>query len=354
MNNSAFLGVSETKQLVNNFLDSYLQQKTEESTKLNSRYGLLWKNITELVESGGKRFRPYMSVLSYQALGGEKPEEIIKIVASLELLHQALLIHDDIIDRDYIRYGTDNVAGKYLSIYASNLDDKEEVRHYSDSAAILAGDLLISGSYQLIVHNSADNLTKDLTKILDDAIFNVAGGELLDTESAFVDEHVSILTYELKTAHYTFVAPLLMGAVLAGASGSMKQSIKGLAITIGIAYQLVDDELGIFGDEGLTGKSSYGDIAEGKRTFMIEQFYEKASPEQKQKFGQYFAKHNLSREEASLVRQLIIDSGARQANLEKVEALKKEAYEIIERLDIGDQAKQGFGQLLQVTLERDS
>ncbi len=91
---------------------------------------------------------------------------------------------------------------------------------------------------------------------------------------------------EQKTASYSFVSPLTMGAILAGASEDQRDLLKHFGTSIGIAYQLRDDIIGIFGNEEVTGKSSEGDIKEGKRTLLIDEFYKRATEEQSRPLSQ--------------------------------------------------------------------
>lgn len=354
MERQNWLTLDQTRELTNNYLNNYMSLKIEKSKSLNKRYALLWKAISSLVETGGKRFRPYMSVLAYQAFGGQSPKSIIGIISSQELLHLSLLIHDDIIDRDLVRYGIDNISGQYRKIYSDYVRKDDELHHYADSAAILAGDLLISSSYELLVSESPNEKIKQLVGVFDEAIFYVAGGELLDTESAFISENIALTTNELKTAHYSFVAPLLIGTILAGADDKSQQLIKQMAILLGTAYQLVDDEIGLFGDGKITGKTNHGDISEGKKTYMIEQFFALANDDEKTEFNTYFGKHSLTESEANHVRQLVIQSGARSANMAKVLSLKQEAVEKIDQLNVDSKSKDAFKNLIALTLDRKS
>lgn len=344
--------IGESKKAIDGFLDQYLKNQIHRAEKLDPSYSELWKSIYKLFDSGGKRFRPIMSLLSYQALGGNHASQIISTVSSQELLHLSLLIHDDIIDRDYIRYGVKNISGQYQDKYKKYLSHESEILHYSNSAAILAGDLLISSSYQLLLQDANDNHIKQLVSVFDDAIFYVAGGELIDTESAFIIDNKSLIINELKTAHYSFVAPLIIGAILADSSDEIKKLIIQLGILVGTAYQLVDDSLGIFGDDKLTGKSTSSDVSEGKRTFMIEQFYKLASKDQITKFDKLFGKANISTAELEEIRSLLIDSGAHKSNLEKINNLKSQAEEIIKQIPIEDSSKNIFYELVKLTLNR--
>jgi geranylgeranyl diphosphate synthase type II len=159
-----------------------------------------------------------------------------------------MLIHDDIIDRDDISYGVRNISGSYLDHYETLVPDTNERRHFARSAAILAGDLLLSDAYRLIAQLQVPaSAILAAQSLLNEAIYSVVGGELLDTEAAFkklASAHPEIIaTY--KTAGYSFVMPLLIGATIAGAPAEDLTILRHLGTKVGIAYQMRDDYLGV-------------------------------------------------------------------------------------------------------------
>lgn len=295
-------------------LDAFFDRSITAAQAIDPHYEQLWKSIHALSQAGGKRMRPQIALLTYRALSDQPYERILPVASSLELLHLSMLIHDDIIDRDYIRYGIDNVSGQYNTFYKEFVDDDAERRHFSDSAALLAGDLLIAGGHELIA--SADLTVEELrlaSSIYTRAIFTVAGGELLDTESAFrpLDSIRSETISHYKTADYSFITPLMLGAKLAGASDEIITALTQYGEHVGIGFQMVDDLLGVFGDETVTGKSSSNDIAEAKHTYIIEQFYAAANDDQRKQFDALFGKRGITRDEVLVVRQLLEATGAR-------------------------------------------
>ena len=351
--NSSLINTEEAIIKINQELTSAVSRLKTDALSLSPRYANLWGSIENLINSGGKRFRPYMSLIAFKCFSDENYDSIIASVSAQELLHLALLVHDDIIDRDYIRYGVDNISGQYYKDYSKYLSDISEIRHYSDSAAILAGDLLISESYQMLILNAPRDIQLELMKIYQQSIFYVAGGELLDTESAFIEDLDSALKIaELKTAFYSFVTPLLIGATMAKADDNSIKILRKLGINLGIAYQLLDDDLGAFGDEKLTGKSSFSDLKEAKKTYMINEFNQIASKELQDEFNKHFGKTDLTDDEAKQLRKILIDSGARQKNLDKIQSLKDSILTDIDELPISTDKKDLLNNLLKLTLER--
>ena len=340
---------------VETIIFSRIASRLETAGMISLNYRRLWSEIQRLMGAGGKRIRSRIVVLAYQMLGGKDVHSIIPVAAAHELLHMAMLIHDDIIDRDYIRYGVDNVAGSYNAIYTASVADEASRLHYAHSAALLAGDLMLSEAYQLIARADIDPARAiEVQKIFGRGIFEVVGGELLDTEAAFLDR-VDLSSEQIalyKTASYTFMLPMLVGASLAGATTSQRLRVVEFARNLGIAFQLRDDVLGVFGDEADTGKTITGDIREGKRTYMVEQFYELASDTQKANFGQLFGKSDISDEEAEQVRGLLIESGALDRTEQAIARYTEGARSALNHLDVDRAFVGDIDELIVLATER--
>lgn len=349
------VSLEETRESVDAALKIFFKERIRDATRIDGAYGDLWKTASKLSAAGGKRLRPYMALLSYQTIGGEQIDDVVPIAAALELLHLGLLVHDDIIDRDYIRYGIANISGSYNNLYKPFIKDVIERQHFSDSAAILAGDLLLFGGHELLLtSNLPAEKVRVAAQIFNNAVFVVAGGELLDTESAFRPygsiDALTVARY--KTAHYSFVTPLLMGARMAGASDIVCAQLEEFGINLGIGYQLVDDLLGVFGTEAITGKSAVNDLREGKHTYLIEQFRKHASDAQLKKFEQLFGTDGLSEEDAQLLRMLLVESGAKQAVDLLVDTYMSNALNILKNIAMSTLYKERFEALVRVALKR--
>jgi len=348
----------KTEQLtaLNGLLDDFFERQTKQSQLVSPYYQDLWKEMQRLVQSGGKRLRPRMTLLAYQAFGGQEMGEALPIAAAQELLHLSMLIHDDVIDRDYVRYGVDNVAGAYQKHYEELVPDPSDRLHYANSAAILAGDLLISGAYQIMLESTAaPTKILEIQKLLGRSIFEVAGGELIDTEAAFrAAGSIHSETVALyKTASYTFISPLLIGAVLAGASADDQTMMKLFAKNLGIAFQLRDDVIGVFGNEADTGKSTIGDIREGKRTYLVEQFYKYANEDDLATFDLYFGNRSIGVEEAEIVKELLIHTGAREKTEDAIRHYEANAREALGSLGVDEDYRRQLDDLIVIATKRD-
>lgn len=341
---------------LNAVIEDFLARNSQKSASISPYYHDLWAEISRLMSSGGKRLRPKMTILAYKAFGGKNVNDILPVAAAQELLHLGMLIHDDIIDRDYIRYGVDNIAGGYEKIYKPLVGDTTDRLHYAHSSALLAGDLMISGAYQLITDAKVEaaKIIK-VQRLFGKGIFEVVGGELIDTESAFrefgVIKSETVALY--KTASYTFIVPMLIGAMLADASKADQAYLRLFAENLGIAFQLRDDIIGVFGSEAATGKSNSGDIREGKRTFMVEQLCALANKEQKAVFDHYFGDHSISSDEVQLVRDLLVSTGAKQKTEEAIARYEVKARSALESLDIDPESAEQLEELITIATKRE-
>jgi geranylgeranyl diphosphate synthase type II len=280
---------------------------------LGAAYLSLWDSI-EAATTGGKRFRPRMVFAAYESLGGTDREAAAYVGAAFELLHTSLCVHDDVIDRDFVRRGGPNVSGSYRDIATTAGIPLPTAEHRGMSVAIIAGDLALFNAFRLLDRSGVGGeLRERLHEILDEAMFASAAGELLDVDFSLHLEPPSVEEIvdmeRLKTAVYSFETPLEAGAVLAGASDEAVRALADFGRNLGIAYQIVDDILGVFGDEVATGKSTIGDLREGKRTVIIS--YAATTPQWAQ-IQPLLGDPDLDEEGAALIRAALEQSGARR------------------------------------------
>lgn len=277
-----------------------------------AQYVQLWETL-ENNTIGGKRFRPRMVMCAYDALGGTDVQAAAYVGAAFELLHTALIVHDDVIDHDFIRRGSPNISGTYRDRATAGGASDRAAEHSGISAAVIAGDLALFNSYRLIDRSGVDDATRErLLEVMDDALFASAAGELIDVDFSLLPEVPrvdDILTMErLKTAVYSFECPLQAGAILAGASEEVVTTLGDFGREIGIAYQIVDDLLGVFGLEAETGKTTIGDLREGKRTVLIAYA---SSTREWAEVEAVFGTETLTEADASRIRDVLVGCGAR-------------------------------------------
>jgi geranylgeranyl diphosphate synthase type II len=276
------------------------------------QYVQLWQTL-ENNTIGGKRFRPRMVFAAYDALGGTDTEAAACIGAAFELLHTALIVHDDVIDHDFVRRGVPNISGAYRDAAVATGSSARVAEHSGISAAVIAGDLALFNSYRLIDRSGVRDVVRArLLEVMDDALFASAAGELIDVDFSITPEMPrvdDILTMErLKTAVYSFECPLQAGAILAGASEEVVQTLADFGREIGIAYQIVDDLLGVFGVEAETGKTTLGDLREGKRTVLVAYA---TSTREWEGIAHLIGDEDLTEAQADEVRTVLTSCGAR-------------------------------------------
>ncbi|WP_241742716.1 polyprenyl synthetase family protein [Arthrobacter bussei] len=293
-------------------LDRLFDESKIRAAKVGPGYRGLWETL-ERCTAGGKRFRPRLVMSAYQMLGGRDLDNAAGVGAAFELLHTALIVHDDVIDRDFVRRGIPNVSGRYRSIAESAGMSPEAARHVGFSAGVIAGDLALSNAYRLLERVEAPAaVRRRLGEILDEAVFASAAGEFLDIETSLdrsmppLEDIVQMA--RLKTSVYSFEGPLQAGAVLAGAEEEVVDRLGDFGRDAGIAYQIADDLLGVFGNETRTGKTNWGDLREGKRTALLS--YVSSRPEW-ESISALIGTPGMSAAEADYVRRVLVESGAK-------------------------------------------
>lgn len=236
------------------FSTEELQNKIADSLKQLPLYNDpagLYQPISYTLEQGGKRLRPLLTLISTQAFGGN-PEKAIPAATAIEIFHNFTLLHDDIIDQAPLRRGRDTVYKKW-----------------SINTAILSGDTMFAIAFGELAKSDPDKLP-GLMKVFTQTAIEVCEGQQYDIDFEESD-HVNIEGYinmiRLKTA-VLLAASLKIGALLAGAPDDECEKIYLFGENLGIAFQLQDDLLDAFGDEGVFGKKTGGDIVANKKTYL--------------------------------------------------------------------------------------
>lgn len=196
-------------------------------------------HANEIALSGGKRIRPFIAYLAYLAFGGIEKEKTIKILMSLEIFHLFALVHDDIMDKDQLRHGVSTSHVYIGNELKKRIDNNYE--HFGISQAILVGDLLFNWACEIISLSSEKNVRKFFFEMVEGTVI----GQMLDVESKsnknITEDLISEINY-LKTARYTFIYPLFIGASLSGSlTAEMKKFCNELGLNLGMAFQAQDD-----------------------------------------------------------------------------------------------------------------
>lgn len=341
--------VQDVRKQVDAQITNYFSTQLNKANKLSPTAKRLWRVLGDVTSNGGKRLRPYIIVLAYKAYGGK--QNITNVAAAWELMHSGLLIHDDIMDREYTRRGKPNLAGQYQKLYAGSSD----TTHHANSAALLGGDLALVGVFDILQQSVLSNEQKNTaTQLFCESLYTVIGGQLMDSESIMLPiqkvDTEKVALY--KSAKYSFTDPVIVGATLAGASSSELAKLDKLGKAAGIGFQLTDDLLSMFGDERVTGKSASGDIREGKRTILLQETMARIGKSNQAKLTKIIGNPTITNTQVKQVRDLVAGSGAKQAVETRIEAYNKRAQAIIKTLQIGQEYKNSFKQLVSMVLNR--
>jgi geranylgeranyl diphosphate synthase type I len=314
-----------------------------------------WLDAVDGLLAGGKRLRPAFCYWGFRAAGGSDRPEVYSAAAALELLQASALIHDDVMDASETRRGRPAVhkqfAARHLAAGHAGSADQ-----FGVGAAILIGDVLLSWTDQLY-HDSgmpADALRRGQAS-LDAMRTEVAAGQYLDlvnqvSGGASVAAAMRVVTY--KTAKYTIERPLLLGAALAGPD-AVAGTWSAYGIPLGIAFQLRDDVLGLFGDPAKTGKPVTGDIKEGKQTVLVALARERASAPQAELLDRHLGDRSLSDTAAAEVRAVIADTGALAECEAMIAASTKEAVAALDGAPVTDEARAALVTLAVMATERE-
>ncbi len=266
--------------------------------------------------SAGKRIRPALLLLGFEAAGGRDRRRVYGPALALELLHTCALAHDDVIDRAPTRRGRPSVHRSFASAHleAGWEGDPDE---YGEAVAILLGDLAFVHADALFLEAEvpADALLEGLRRFVT-LREEVMAGQFLDLQAATsrdTDRATALAVATLKSGRYSVSRPLEVGAALAGAEIAFQEALRATADPLGRAFQLRDDLLGMFGDASATGKSTASDLAEGKRTLLIAEAAARLDDAGRTTLEAGLGDPTLSDAQVDQLRRLLIDSGARDA-----------------------------------------
>jgi geranylgeranyl diphosphate synthase type I len=256
-----------------------LARRRAELVTIDARLAPLADLLVEFVTAGGKRLRPEFLWCGWTAAAkdpGADDEPLLLVGAALELIQACALIHDDVIDRSESRRGRPSTHRAVAKAHAgAGLTGDPD--HYGISAAVLLGDLALAWADDLYVAGAGALAAVDRSApVWRSMRTEVLGGQLLDlltSASAAADPAQqaadAMRVNRYKTAAYTVERPLQLGAELAGAADATVSVLRAYGADIGVAFQLRDDLLGVYGDPAVTGKPAGDDLLEGKRTLLL-------------------------------------------------------------------------------------
>lgn len=280
------------------------------------------------LSQGGKRVRGYLIKLGAM-LFGKDDDSYVDLAAAIEIFQTAILIHDDIIDEADKRRGMDTINFKYKG-------------HVGISKGICIGDLGFFISYRIINNaNVSKELKDEIIKIYSKTLHNTVNGEIVDVELPLksldyhkkMDEKIIYDIYVNKTAWYTIIGPILIGAASAKAKQEDKDKLIQMGINLGIAFQIKDDLLGLYSNTKEMGKT-LNDVKEGKQTIIYKYAIDHATDNDLKTIKKYYGNPNVTEEESNIIANLFEELGARK-NAEKLaEKYTNNGINIIKSMDV--------------------
>lgn len=297
----------------------YLKQNTPTKEPQN-----LYDPANYILGLGGKRVRPILTLMAAELFDTEH-EKALPAATAVEIFHNFTLVHDDIMDEAPLRRG------------------KETVHHkWNINTGILSGDVMMIMAYSFF-DIYEPKVFKKLTKLLSKTAIEVCEGQQMDVDfetrsNVSIEEYLQMITY--KTAVLVGAA-FKMGAIVARADKSDRKLIYKFGLNLGIAFQLQDDYLDIFGDEAAFGKQIAGDIIENKKTYLYLKALESASLEDKQILEDLFAKKLEDNDDKiKTVVDIYKKYGSDVATQQTIQKYTNKAFEVLNEIDLSKDRKQ--------------
>jgi geranylgeranyl diphosphate synthase type I len=279
----------------------------------------------ELLMAGGKRVRPYMAWLTYKASGGRDDKRALEVFAGLELFHAFALVHDDIMDHGTERHGI-KTAHRYVAERLKELKRQGDHEHLGEAQAILVGDLLFAWSVGQVAGTKG---WIPFRKMIDEVMV----GQMIDVDvmtRRSVDDVLLADKMRLKTASYTFVRPMQVGAAYAGANGKTARFCEAYGLPLGTAFQIQDDLLDLATPSTKSGKTAFSDLREGNHTVFTQFIRARGTAKQKRELESLIGSV-LSEKDRPRVMRLFEESGAIEHGRALIEGYFEEALEAIEK-----------------------
>lgn len=283
----------------------------------------LYEPIRYVLSMGGKRIRPVLMLLSYN-LFKEDPETILMPACALETYHNYTLLHDDLMDNADLRRGHETVHKKWNA-----------------NTAILSGDSMLVLAYQRMQQCSSDKMAEVLALFTETAL---EIGEGQEYDMAFehrddVSEEEYIEMIRLKTS-VLLACALKIGAILAGASKEDADNLYRFGEQIGLAFQLQDDFLDVYGDTRVFGKAIGGDITSNKKTFMLINALNHANEEQRRQLESWIGATEFDRDEkVAAVTRLYNEIGIDRMAQDKIAYYFEQSRKYLQAVSVDDSRK---------------
>ena len=298
----------------------------------------LYNPIEYVLSPGGKRIRPVLMLMAYN-LYRDDVEAIFDPATAIEVYHNYTLLHDDLMDRADMRRGKATVH-----------------KVWNDNAAILSGDAMLVLAYQYMARVKTDCL-KPVMDLFSQTALEICEGQQLDMEFETrhdVTEEEYIEMIRLKTS-VLLAASLKIGALLGGASSADANALYDFGMHMGVAFQLKDDWLDVYGDPAVFGKKIGGDILCNKKTYMLIQALRSAKGDQLNELNDWIeAEQPNPQEKIAAVTRIYNATGVKQMCEEQIALYTRKGLESLERVALPAEKKEQLSQLMLGLIDRQS
>jgi geranylgeranyl diphosphate synthase type I len=341
-------------------LREYVGERRRDAAYIGAEYGALTAALEDFVLRGGKRLRPAFAYWGWRSVTDD-PEmsspQVLRLFSALELLHACALVHDDVIDDSATRRGRPTVHRQFADVHRSS-GWRGSAQQFGISAAILLGDLALVWADDIVASaNLSPDARRRVQRVWADIRTEVLGGQYLDivAEASGADSIASAMTVNTyKTASYTVSRPLQLGTAAAADRPDVLEVFHELGTDLGVAFQLRDDVLGVFGDPAVTGKPSGDDLRLGKRTVLLAEAVELA--DRTDPVAARLLRTSIGTELSEVqVRELcdvIATVGALAAVESRIDTLTRRAVDVLSAAPIAEQAKLGLAELARLASNR--
>ena len=296
----------------------------------------LYEPIAYTMDLGGKRLRPALVLMACEAMGGDV-KKAVKPAVGLELFHNFTLLHDDVMDNADVRRGKPTVH-----------------RRWNDNTAILSGDAMLTMSSQYVAQVEPAVLP-EIMRLFNQTAMEIYEGQQYDMDfevrnNVTLEEYIDMI--RLKTSVLIGCA-CKMGALIAGASEANAQALYETGLYLGLAFQLQDDVLDVWGDEATFGKAIGGDIMHNKKTFLLPGAMQKAQGDDANELRRWINnEYALRSEKVPAVTALYERLGMREAADEAIKRYDDMAFDALSKVEMSDKAREAFVQLIKGLVDR--
>lgn len=352
------LDAEDLRDRVHKALDAFLAHQADALEQVSPECTPLAEAVADLVR-GGKRLRPAFCYWGWRGAGGPDNEQIVHAAAAMEMFQAAALIHDDVMDGADTRRGMPSVHRRFAARHAAAgwAGDGER---FGLAGAVLTGDLCLAWSGQLLATSglpedrlAAARLPFDRmrTELMAGQYLDMLEQVVADTlPEAAVDRSRRVIRY--KSAKYTVVEPLQIGGTLAGAEAGLLATYSAYGLTLGEAFQLRDDVLGVFGDPWKTGKPAGDDLREGKRTVLVAETLRAADPAQRAEVQRLLGHPDLDSAGVGTLREIIRETGALAAVERLIGDLVERTRATLQSGDVAEPARAVLDALIDAATDR--